>query len=95
MEDRQAFRDERAGRLDHRAAEIDRLEAGAAGAGAHARREQESRIEPLRKKQRRAREKLDELEGAEGEALEEPKVAIRELWDDLGAMVQRASDETG
>lgn len=95
MEDKQAYRDELAARLDHWEAEIDRLEAGAAGAGAHARLEQERRIEPLREKQRLAREKLDEIEGAEGEALEELKAAIRELWDDLGAMVKRASDETG
>lgn len=92
MEDKSAYRQKLEAKLDQWAAEIDKLQAKAAEAGADARVEYQRQVDELRDKQKDARAKLDELDDAGGDAWEDLKGGIEKAWEDLGSAVSAARE---
>lgn len=95
MTDKNAYRQKLEARLEQWRAEIDKLQAKAAEAGADARAEYEEQIETLRGQQKEARAKLNELSDATGEAWKDLRGGIEKAWDDLGDAVKKASEKFG
>lgn len=95
MSEKSATREKLEARLDQWRAEIDKLQANAAEAGADTRKEFENQVKALRKQQDKAREKLKELETASDDAWNDIKHGIEKAWDDLGDAVKSARERFG
>ena len=95
MDDRNAYKQKLEARLDQWRADIDKLEAKAAEAGADARIKYQSEVKNLRSKQDEAHKKIKKLGEAQGEAWKDLKSGFEAAWDDLGKAVRNASDRFG
>ena len=91
MDEKNAYRQKLEARLDQWRAEIDKLEARTVEASADARLKYKGEIKELRAKQDEAREKLDELGDAQGQAWNDLKSGLEVAWDELGKAVRNAT----
>ncbi|WP_296424548.1 coiled coil domain-containing protein [Yoonia sp.] len=92
MGDKSAYAQKLEARLDQWRAEIDSLQAKAKEAGADAELKYHDQLAELRAKQKKARESLDDLNKAQGEAWKDLKSGMEAAWDDLGKAVRKAAD---
>lgn len=92
MDDKSAYQQKLEARLDQWRADIDKLEAKAAEAGADARLKYQNEVKALRAKQDEARKKLEELGEAQGAAWKDLKSGVETAWDNLGKAVRNAAD---
>lgn len=95
MDEKSVYREKLEARLDQWRAEIDKLKAKAAEAGADARKEYQDQVDALRGQQEEARERLKELDEATGDAWKNLKSRIEKVWDDLGDSVKKATERFG
>jgi chromosome segregation ATPase len=93
MSEKSAYREKLEARLDQWQAEIDKLQAKAAEAGADVRSEYEEQVETLREQQDAAREKLKEFDEASGEAWKDLRQGIEKAWDNLSSSVKKATEK--
>src|SRR6056297_2046857 len=94
-DEKDAYRQKLEARLDQWRAEIDKLQAKAAEAGADARVEYEKQVDELREKQDEAREKLKELDNASDDAWQDIKEGVEKAWESLGDAVKSARERFG
>ena len=83
MEVEQAYKLKMAAQLKEWGAQIDLLEAKAENAGADLKVKHAVELDELRGRQRTASWKMQALERARGEALEQIKETADKIWDDL------------
>ena len=95
MDEKSVYREKLEARLDQWRAEIDKLQAKAAEAGADARKEYQDQVDALRAQQEEARQKLKDLDEATGDAWKNLKSGIEKAWDDLGDSVKNATERFG
>lgn len=91
MPTKDAYKKKLEAQLDEWDAKIDVLKAKANKADASARLEYQETIEDLKKKRAVARDKLQELREASGEAWKDLKQGLEQIWSDLGAAIKSAT----
>ncbi len=79
-------------KLDEWSAEIDKLEAMARQRKAQAEKDYQAHIAELKSKRDAAAEKLQEIQGASGDAWESLKAGTQCIWDDLKKTVSQSKD---
>jgi len=92
MDEKNAYMQKLEARLNQWGAEVDKLQAKSAEASADAKLEYQNQIEKLRGMQDDARQELDKLESAQGEAWKDLKSGIEKAWDNMGNAVKQATD---